>query len=120
MTKEPAPEPSAEAKTAAVQGVNIHLLPSGQSDQPLLSNFTVVHPASGVVLVDFGFLEPGALSALSKLAQTGKKVPERINGRLAARVALSYDALASLHRQIGGVLEAVSKAAAQRRAAKPT
>ena len=110
----------AEGKAAAApQGVNVQLVPSGQSDQPVLSNFTLVHPASGVALIDFGFLDPGALAAISQMAQAGKKVPERLNGRLAARVALSYDALANLNRQIGGVLQAVAKAS-KRGEAKPS
>ena len=52
----------------------------------------------------------GGLTAAVALAQAGKKVPERLNGRLAARVALSYDALANLNRQIGGLLQALAKA----------
>jgi hypothetical protein len=44
------------------------------------------------------------------MAQAGRKVPERLNGRLAARVALSYDALANLQRQIGALLQAMAKA----------
>jgi hypothetical protein len=51
-----------------------------------------------------------ALGAISQMAQAGRKVPERLNGRLAARVALSYDALANLQRQIGALLQAMAKA----------
>ena len=120
MAKEPAPPSTTDAKPApAPQGVNVQLVPSGQSDQPVLSNFTLVHPASGVALIDFGFLDPGALAAISQMARAGKKVPERLNGRLAARVALSYDALANLHRQVGGVLQALAKAGT-RAEAKPS
>jgi hypothetical protein len=43
------------------------------------------------------------------MANAGKKVPERVNGRLAVRVAVSYEALITLQRQIGGVLQALSK-----------
>ena len=39
------------------------------------------------------------------MAQAGKKVPERMQGRLAVRVALSHEALAGLYRQIGGLLQ---------------
>jgi hypothetical protein len=99
----------AAAAPAAPQGVNVQLVPAGQSDQPVLSNFTAVHPASGVAIVDFGFLDPGALAALSQLARSGKKIPERINGRLGARIALPYDSLATLHQQLGRLLQAVAK-----------
>src|SRR5262245_15216938 len=110
-------EKTAEAApaAAAAQNVNIQLVPSGQSDQPVLSNFTVVHPASGVVLIDFGFLDPAALNAISQIARAGKKLPERMNGRLGARVAVAYDALANLHQQIGRGRQAV---ATQRKAAQ--
>jgi hypothetical protein len=42
-------------------------------------------------------------------AGSGKKIPERINGRLGARAALPYDVLANLHQQIGRVLQALAK-----------
>jgi hypothetical protein len=101
--------PPAEAEKA--QQVNVQLVPSGGADQPLLANFTTVRPTPGVALLDFGFLDPGAIAALSGMAKAGKKVPERMNGRLSARIALSYDVLANLHRQIGGVLQATARAA---------
>ena len=97
------------AQAASTQNVNIQLVPSGQSDQPILANFTALHPSSGVALIDFGFLDPGALNALTQMARTGKKMPERMNGRLGARVAVPYDSLANLHQQIGRVLQAVAK-----------
>ena len=97
------------AKQPAKQAVNLQLLPADGSDQPVLANVTMVEPTAGVALLDFGFLDPGALAALSRLARAGKQVPERLNGRLAARVAISYEALATLHQQIGGVLQAVSR-----------
>lgn len=110
MAKEEAKAAGTEAApAAAAQGVNVQLVPAGQSDQPVLSNFTLVHPSSGVALIDFGFLDPGALNAISQLARSGKKIPERLNGRLGARVALPYDALANLHQQIGRVLQALAK-----------
>ena len=104
-----------DAPAAASQNVNIQLMPSGESDQPILANFTALHPSSGVALIDFGFLDPGALNALTQMARSGRKVPERMNGRLGARVAIPYDSLANLHQQIGRVLQAVAK---QRKAAE--
>jgi hypothetical protein len=112
MPKEPVSS-AADPVAPAQQSLNVQLVPAGQSDHPVLANFTAIHPAPGVALIDFGFLDPAALAAISQMAQAGKKVPERLNGRLAARVALSYDALANLHRQLGGVLQAVAKAAAK-------
>ena len=112
MAKETATTPASEAKPPAQHAVNVQLVPSGQADQPILSNFTMVHSASGLALLDFGFLDPAAIAAISNMAKAGKKMPERLNGRLAARVALPYDALANLHRQITAALRSVSKPAA--------
>src|SRR5437868_796164 len=97
--KAPAPEPS--ASELVTQSVNLQLLPANGSDQPVLANVTIVQPTVGVTLVDFGFLDPGAMTVLTNIARAGMKVPERINGRLAARVAMSYEALAALHQQLG-------------------
>jgi hypothetical protein len=85
-------------------GLNIRLAPVNNSDQPVLANFTRLNGAPGMVFVDFGFLEPAALSALSRLAQSGGKIPENLNGKLAVRVALGYDTLAALHQQLGQVI----------------
>jgi len=85
-------------------GLNIRLAPVNNSDQPVLANFTRLNGAPGIVFVDFGFLEPAALSALSRLAQAGGKIPENLNGKLAVRVALGYDTLSALHQQLGQVI----------------
>ena len=90
-----------QAKTV---GLNIRLAPVNNSDQPVLANFTRLNGAPGMVFVDFGFFEPAALSALSRLAQTGGKIPESLTGKLAVRVALGYDTLAALHQQLGQVI----------------
>ena len=110
-TKETTGEETAEStsKQAQQQAVNLQLVPTNGSDQPLLANVTMVQPTAGVALLDFGFLDPAAMVALNSMARAGRKVPERMNGRLATRVAMSYEALATRHRQIGGVLQALSR-----------
>lgn len=85
-------------------GLNIRLAPVENSDQPVLANFTRLNGAPGMVFVDFGFLEPAALGALSQLARSGGKIPETLTGKLAVRVALGYDTLAALHQQLGQVV----------------
>ena len=108
-TKENETTGASTPKEASKQSVNLQLVPANGSDQPVLANVTMVQPTAGVALVDFGFLDPGAMAALSNMARAGRKVPERVNGRLAARVAISYEALATLHQQIGGVLQVLSR-----------
>lgn len=73
-----------------------------------------------MVFVDFGFIEPGMLAALPRLAREGGKMPESLNGKLAARVALGYDAVAQLHQQLGRVLTSLSEAASKAAQAKKT
>jgi hypothetical protein len=100
-----------QGPAAGQQSLGLQLVPRDGSEQPVLANITTVQPTAGVALLDFGFVDPGGMIAMQRLAQAGKKVPERVNGRLAVRVAVSYEALALLHRQIGGVLQAVAKGA---------
>ncbi len=100
-----AEEPKAQDKDGnKTTGLNIRLAPVNNSDQPVLANFTRLNGAPGMVFLDFGFLEPAALAALSRLAQTGGKIPESLNGKLAVRVALGFDTLAALHQQLGQVM----------------
>jgi len=96
-----------ETPQASPQGVNIRLVATGDADQPVFANLTATHAGTGVAFVDFGFLDPGALGEISRLARSGAKVPEQVNGRLAVRVALGHDTLAQLHQQIGQVLQAL-------------
>ena len=91
-----------QEKTVAL---NIRLAAVGNSDQPVLANFTRLNGAPGMVFVDFGFLEPAALNAVSQLARTGGKIPETLAGKLAVRVAMGYDAIAGLHQQLGQVMD---------------
>jgi hypothetical protein len=65
-----------------------------------------------MVFVDFGFLEPGTMAALSRVAQGGGKLPESLTGKLAVRVALGYDTLAQLHHQLGQALASLKPKAA--------
>ena len=80
--------------------LGIRLQAVDHSDQPVFSNFTVVQGASGMVFVDFGFLEPSALPSVIRAAQSGGKVPESIGGKLSARVVLGVDAAVQLVQQL--------------------
>ena len=95
----------AEPKDKPAQ-LGIRLAPVGDSDQPVFANVCTVNVSPGVAFIDFGFLEPGMLAALPRVAKAGGKLPERIDGKLAVRVALGVEALASLHQQVGRVLAA--------------
>lgn len=91
--------------------LNVRLTPSGNSEQPVFSNFTIVNVAPGTVFVDFGFLEPGVLSALPQMVREGTKLPDALNGRLSVRVAMGLDAMANLHQQLSRVIANLNAAA---------
>lgn len=103
--------PVEAAPAAARTSMGIRLVPVGDSDQPVVANYTALNPASGMVFIDFGFLEPAMLAALPRVAKEGGKLPESVNGRLAVRVAMGYDALTNLHQQTARLLQGMSKAA---------
>src|SRR5512133_1126185 len=89
----------ADANAQKLQ-LGLRLQAANHSDQPVFSNFTMVQPGPGVMFLDFGFLEPSALPGIARLARSGGKMPESINGRLACRVVLSDDVAAQLVQQL--------------------
>lgn len=84
----------------APQSIGVRLVPTGESDLPVLANFARVQMSGSGVLVDFGFIEPAGLDALARTARAGGKMPEAVNGRLAGRFALTPDSLIALHQQL--------------------
>ncbi len=107
-------KPETQEKTV---GLNIQLAPVDNSDQPVLANFTSLNGAPGMVFINFGFLEPAALDALSRLARSGGKIPETLTGKLAVRIALGFDTLAALHQQLGQVVAGLREQNAAKAAA---
>jgi hypothetical protein len=100
-----ATQAAAGTRTGGKQStIGVRLIPTGDCDLPILSNFTRVQMSSAGVLVDFGFLEPAGLEMLARTARAGGKMPEAVQGRLAARFALTPDALLGLHQQLGQVI----------------
>jgi hypothetical protein len=108
---------SSASPTRATLG--IRLMPVDNSDQPVVANYAQVNVMPGMAFIDFGFLEPGLLNALPRVAKQGGKMPESLNGKLAVRVAMSYEAAASLHQQLGRMLSGLGAAAAAARQKKP-
>ena len=92
---------TAAGPAQASPNIGVRLVPTGDSDLPRFSNFARVQVSPSGVLVDFGFLEPAGLTVLARTARAGGKMPESVNGRLAARFALTPDALVGLHQQLG-------------------
>jgi hypothetical protein len=110
-----APASDANAKRASL---GVRLVPVNNSDQPIMTNYVQVNAAPGTAFIDFGFLEPGVLSALPRVAQQGGKLPQTINGKLVVRVAVGYEGIATLHQQLGRLLSGLGAAAAAAKARK--
>ena len=101
---------TASADTRADKGVGVRLVPTGNTDLPILANFARVNVSPAGVLVDFGFLDPASLNALARTARAGGKMPEAVNGRLAGRFALTPDAFVALHQQLGQTIVELRRA----------
>jgi hypothetical protein len=108
-------EPTVAPPADAPKGKNlgIRLVPVDNSDQPVVANYTSINVAPGMVFIDFGFLEPAMLAALPRVARSGGKLPESLNGKLAVRVAMGYDALQGLKQQIDRLAQAAKAAASK-------
>ncbi len=105
---------SASTTAGTRQRMGVRLAPVDNSDQPVLANYATVNVAPGMAFIDFGFIEPGLLAAIPRVAKQGGKLPESVNGKLAVRVAMGYDGLAGLHQQIGRVLANLRAASARK------
>jgi hypothetical protein len=110
----------AAAAGQSKSSMSIRLVPVENSDQAIVANYSSINLAPSMAFIDFGFLEPAVLASLPRLARSGGKMPEKLNGRLAVRVALGYDSLAGLHQQLGQVLSSLNtaRAAAAKKPAK--
>ena len=86
--------------------IAVQLTVDTPTGQPLLANYSNASVTAGLVILDFGFLEPAMLNALSRLAKSGGKVPQSVNGRLTARLALTPDSARNLHAQLSRMLSA--------------
>ena len=84
--------------------VDIRLRAVEGSDRPVLSNFTVVQGAPGMVFVDFGFLDPQAINAISQAGKSGAKMPDAVGGQLASRVAMNLQTASQLAQQHNDLL----------------
>jgi hypothetical protein len=101
---------TADTTAGTRQRMGVRLAPVDNSDQPVLANYANVNVAPGMAFIDFGFIEPGLLAAIPRVAKQGGKLPQSVNGKLSVRVAMGYDGLAGLHQQIGRVLAGLREA----------
>lgn len=84
--------------------INIRMQQGEHTGQPIYSNFTSVQGGSGVIIVDFGFLDPQAISALNRMVRSDEKTSATIDAKLSCRIAISIDAANHLVRQLNLLL----------------
>ncbi|MET0383339.1 MAG: hypothetical protein ABW032_07950 [Burkholderiaceae bacterium] len=100
-----AQKPRDNQAAAERKGVAIRLGSVNNSDSAVVANYVSLNPSYGMVFVDFGFLEPSMVASVQQLVRDGKQLPDTLSGKLSARIALGYDVVASLHAQLGQLLE---------------
>jgi hypothetical protein len=101
-----------QAARPAPGGVSVRLVPAEGSDRAIVVNYANVVPATGMVFIDFGFLEPLLLQAFDRATREGKETAQMLDGRMATRVVMGYDVLAGLAMQLEQLLGALKAAAA--------
>jgi hypothetical protein len=94
--------------------VGIRLAPGEPSTQPMFCNFSGVTNAGGLLLLEFGFLEPGGLNAIARSARDGGNPPDTINGQRVCRLALPQDTAAQLAQQLNNILSSAAAARAKK------
>lgn len=98
---------AAAADQKAVQ-VALRLKAVDRSDRPIVSNVSAAHASSGMVFVDFGFIEQQAIDDITRALRAGTETVAHIDGRLECRIAMSVGDIAQLARQLQQVLSAVA------------
>lgn len=96
------------AKATQTLQVEIRLRAVEGSERPALSNFVSVQPAPGMLVIDFGFLEPRALQAIARAGRSGAKMTEPATGQLASRVAMDLQTAQQLVHQLTQHLRGVA------------
>ncbi len=105
--------PLAEQK--AVQ-VALRLKAVDRSDRAIVSNVSAVHASSGMVFVDFGFVEQQAIDEITRAMRAGAQTAANIDGRLECRIAMSVGDMVQLSRQLQQVLATVGRKSSPLRA----
>lgn len=90
--------------TPATQ-INIRMQQGEHAGQPIYANFVSVQPGQGVVIIDFGFLDPQTVATINRLARSGEKMPDTVGARMACRMALSSEAAVGLAQQLNQLFQ---------------
>jgi len=80
--------------------VKVSMQQGEHTGQPIYSNLTSTQGGQGVVLIDFGFLDPQTMHALNRMIASGEKISNAVNARMSCRMAISIDAANQLAQQL--------------------
>ena len=67
------------------------------------------------MLLEFGFLEPGGVNAVTQAARSGGNPPDAMGGQRICRLALPPDTAAQLAQQLNSLLASAAKAQAKQK-----
>lgn len=94
----------------------LHLRAADLSDRAIVSNVSAVHVGTGMVFIDFGFIEQQAIADVTRAMRAGQAA-SGIEGRLECRVAMGAADIAQLTQQLQQVLASLHKAPVTERSA---
>jgi hypothetical protein len=101
---------AAEASQSAKQ-INVQMHWAGNTGQPVYSNFATTNAAQGIVIVDFGFIDPGAVNTVNQALKSGEKISQPLDAKLTFRISLNPETAQKLSQQLSQVLTLGSVAA---------
>ncbi len=92
-----------------VAQVALHLRPIDHSDRAIVSNVSAVHAGSGMVFIDFGFVEQHLIAEITRAVRAGETAATSLDGRLECRVAMSATDVVQLAQQLQQVLASLRR-----------
>lgn len=112
--KEESPTVTGNADRNKEQSVQVSLrLRAAESyERAIVSNITAVQPSSGLVYLDFGFLEHHTIDQISAAARKGES-SIHIEGRLECRIAMTPQHIAQLSQQLSQLLKSSNQVSKQ-------
>ncbi|MDV6342465.1 hypothetical protein R2083_12660 [Nitrosomonas sp. Is35] len=85
--------------------INIRIKQMDNSIQPIYSNVTSALGSKEIVMLDFGYLDIQLIASLNRMLASGENIPNIIDAKMTCRVALNFDAVSQLIKQLNNILE---------------
>ena len=93
-----------------VMSIKVNMKQGEHTGQPLYTNFTSVQAGQGVIIVDFGFLDPHTMQTINQLIRSGNNSSTAINAKMSCRIVINIDAANQLIQQLNQILRRKSPA----------